>query len=399
MHKRILIPVIVLLVIGVGGGLWWNYHRKEAPVDISTIKASGFIESTNVGISPEISGRIISIAFDEGDQVTPGDAIIKLDDSIQQAQLKQAQATLQVAQSALQQAQAGLPVAQAVLQQAQAAQNQAKIYMDGAKTAWKDAQEIQQNPLEIDIRIAQAQSQLDLAEKGLEYAEDITGSINDAVYPFKLVYATQQRDGARIVLDSLLAIKNNPQSLKASTDQLQAAYQVASAAAEGADKATQTAARQVDVTDKAAQTAAKQVDQAQASLELAQVNLSRTVIASLVAGTVTQRNAEIGDLAQPGISVLTLSDLKKLTLTIYVPERQIGLVKLGQKANVAVDAYPGQVFQGTVTFISSAAEFTPKNVQTVEERAKTVIAVKITLPNPEQKLKSGMPADAGIITQ
>ena len=127
MHKRILIPVIILIIIAVGGGLWWRYHRPEASVDISTIKASGFIESTNVGISPEISGRIISIACDEGDQVTPGEAVIKLDDSIQQAQLKQAQAALHVAQASLQQAQAALPVAQAALQQAQAAQTRPKF--------------------------------------------------------------------------------------------------------------------------------------------------------------------------------------------------------------------------------------------------------------------------------
>lgn len=400
MQRRILIPVIILIIIAVSGGLWWHYHPMGAAAETSTIKASGFIESTDVAISPEISGRIISIAVDEGDQVNPDDVIIKLDDSIQQAQLNQASATLQVAQAVLQQAQAALPVAQAVLQQAQAAQSQAEIYTDGAKTAWEDAQDILQNPLEIDSQIAQAQSQYDSAEKAYEVEVDFGGTLDaHMVMPEKLDYLKQMSDGAKMVLESLQNIKNNPQNLKASTDQLQTAYQVASAAADVADKAAQIAAKQIDVADKAAQTAAKQIDQTQTSLELARVNLTKTVIASPVAGIVTQRNAEVGELAQPGISVLTLSEMQKMTLTIYVPESQIGLVKLGQTATVSVDSYPGQIFQGTVTFISPEAEFTPKNVQTVEERSKTIFATKITLPNPDQKLKSGMPADATIITQ
>ncbi len=342
----------------------------------SGVTASGFIESTDVSISPEISGRIISLSVNEGDQVKAGDTLVKLDDSTLKAQLNQAAAALSVAQ--------------ANLQQALAAQSQAKIYMDGAKKAWEDAQDVLQNPLELDSQIAQAQSQLDLAELGLEYQMDITKiSVSalgkPAALPWTIAFATQQRDGAKMVLDSLLNIKNNPQSINASVDQMHAAYLTASAAA--------------DVADKAAQTAAKQVDQAQASLDLAQVNLTKTVLTSPVSGTVSKRNAEVGELAQPGISILTLSELEEVTLTIYVPENKIGLVKLGQAAMVSVDSYPGQSFKGTVTYISPQAEFTPKNVQTVEERAKTVFATKIKLSNPEQKLKSGMPADATILTQ
>ena len=144
---------------------------------------------------------------------------------------------------------------------------------------------------------------------------------------------------------------------------------------------------------------AKQVDQAQASLELAQVNLTKTVLDSPISGTVSKCNTEPGELAQPGLPILTISQMAEMNLTIYVPESKIGLAKLGQEATVSVDSYPGQNFKGKVTYISTQAEFTPKNVQTVEERAKTVFAVKIKLSNPEQKLKSGMPADATIVTQ
>jgi len=96
----------------------------------------------------------------------------------------------------------------------------------------------------------------------------------------------------------------------------------------------------------------------------------------------------------PGAPLLTLADLDALTLTIYVREDQLGQVQLGQVASVTVDAYPERVFAGAVDFISSQAEFTPKNVQTQEERANMVFAVKISLPNPDHALKPGMPADA-----
>ena len=231
MHKKIIIPVIILVIIAIGGGLWWYLQAAETSATTSGVTASGFIESTDVSISPEISGRIISLSVNEGDQVKAGDVLVKLDDSTQKAQLKQATAALSVAQ--------------AFALQAQAAQNQAKLYVDGAKKAWENARDILQNPLEIDSQIAQAQSQLDLAELALEYQMDTTRLSNNALgapaaLPWTIAFAKQQRDGAKMVLNSLVNIKNNPQNLKASVDQLQAAYLTASAASEVADKAAQT---------------------------------------------------------------------------------------------------------------------------------------------------------------
>jgi HlyD family secretion protein len=376
MRKRILGLVIVLVIIIIGGGLWWYYNHTATSTAATGITASGFIESTNVSVSSEISGRIITLTVNEGDTVKAGDTLVKLDDSSQKAQLNQAAAAL--------------AVAQAGLQQASAAHAQSTIYSDGAKKAWQDTLDVQNNPLELDSQIAQAQSQLDLAELALKYQMNITNLPTFAlgkppVLPWTIAFATQQRDGAKMVLDSLLNIKNNPQSINSSVDQMHTAYLAALAA--------------VDVADKAAQTSAKQVDQTQASLTLAQVQLTKTTVTSPVSATVTKRNAEVGEVTQPGFSILTLSELDPLTLTVYIPENKIGLVKLGQTAAVTVDSYPWQSFTGKVTYISPQAEFTPKNVQTVEERAKTVFATKITLSNQEQKLKPGMPADANIAAQ
>jgi HlyD family secretion protein len=94
---------------------------------------------------------------------------------------------------------------------------------------------------------------------------------------------------------------------------------------------------------------------------------------------------------------VTIADLGNIWLKIYVPEPQLGRVKLGQKAEIVTDSFRGKVYPGKVTFINSEAEFTPKNVQTQEERVKLVFAVKISVDNPNQELKPGMPADARIV--
>jgi multidrug resistance efflux pump len=120
------------------------------------------------------------------------------------------------------------------------------------------------------------------------------------------------------------------------------------------------------------------------------------VLNAPISGLVLERPVHVGELARPGAPLLTLADLDEVTLTVYVPEDQIGKVQLRQPVSVTVDAYPDLGFPGNVVFIASEAEFTPKNVQTQEERVSMVFAVKVNVPNPEHRLKPGMPADAVI---
>jgi len=101
----------------------------------------------------------------------------------------------------------------------------------------------------------------------------------------------------------------------------------------------------------------------------------------------------LGEVALPGVPLLTVADLSSVTLTVYVPESQYGTLSLGQSVSVSVDTFPDETFTGTVNFINDQAEFTPKNVQTQKERVNLVYAIKIALPNPDGKLKPGMPAD------
>jgi HlyD family secretion protein len=153
--------------------------------------------------------------------------------------------------------------------------------------------------------------------------------------------------------------------------------------------------------------ATRAVEQAQASLELAKTNvasaesrldtlktqLKKTTVLAPMDGVILTRNVEPGEFVQPGATAFAMANLNELTITVYVPEDQYGNLSLGQKAAVTVDSFAGQTFQAEVIQISDQAEFTPRNVQTVEGRSSTVYAIKLKVTNSEGKLKIGMPAD------
>jgi HlyD family secretion protein len=137
--------------------------------------------------------------------------------------------------------------------------------------------------------------------------------------------------------------------------------------------------------------------EAEKSVELAQLNLSRCQLFSPIAGRVLSKNREAGETVAPGASIVTMGDLSRPWLNLYVGERDLGKVFLGMSGSVTVDSFPTQPFKGTVTFISEKAEFTPKNIQTQDERVKLVYRVKMELENREQPLKPGMPDDAVLL--
>jgi HlyD family secretion protein len=128
-----------------------------------------------------------------------------------------------------------------------------------------------------------------------------------------------------------------------------------------------------------------------------QVQVDKMSLTSPLSGLVSNRAIHVGETASPGATLMTIANLEEVKLTVYIPENRYGRIQLGQQVDVEVDSYPGQVYQGQVVYISSEAEFTPRNVQTKEERVNTVFAVKILIPNPDRDLKPGMPADATIV--
>lgn len=198
--------------------------------------------------------------------------------------------------------------------------------------------------------------------------------------------------GARKNYDAIKQLYDQGAATKAqfdaATTQLQTAQAQAGAARAQADLVRQGA------TQEQLQQLQAAVGQAQAAADLAKLNLDRAIVKAPVDGVVVRRLVEPGALVAPGSAVAVIDNLDDLWLRVYVPENQLNLVKLGMPASVTVDAFPGKTFRAEVSYISDSAEFTPRNVQTKEERATTVYAVKLRLlEGLTGELKPGMPAD------
>lgn len=138
------------------------------------------------------------------------------------------------------------------------------------------------------------------------------------------------------------------------------------------------------------------VNRLKASVDLLKKNLNDCYVTSPINGFIVKKFIEAGETAGPMTSLFKVSDLSNVDLIIYIPETELGKIQLGQEVNVTVDTYPGKIYEGKVNYISPEAEFTPKNIQTKEERTKLVFAVKVRIDNPKYELKTGMPADAVI---
>jgi multidrug resistance efflux pump len=277
------------------------------------------------------------------------------------------------------------------------------------------------NPLELNAEIDTARGQIAILEKQVEAAqaalktaeiqrdEAARNQSNDEGMTLSQVAVKQAEAaqanlaaaeaalaGARRQLELLITMRDQPLTLITQANAAKITYTQADAAV-GVAEARLALVKAGPMPQEVA-IAQAQVQQAEAALARAQIQLDKLALTAPRAGVVTERPANPGELATPGATLLHLGDLDQVTLTVFIPETQIGRVDADQIAYVTVDAYPGQIFEGKVTFIATQAEFTPKNVQTEEERVNLVFAVKISLANPDHRLKPGMPADAEIIT-
>lgn len=254
---------------------------------------------------------------------------------------------------------------------------------------------IDSSSLELQLKQAKAgvelaEAQLDLLVKGAR-SEDIQQAeenLKQAEANFKV--AEEDFNRARNLLEKASITQKQK-------DDAEARYTVVSAQFNSAKeflKKSKQLARPEEI-----RAARARLSQAQAGVELLEKSVSDCTITAPVAGIVTHKAVEAGEFVIPGTTVLTISKLDEVYLMIYVNEYELGKVRLGQEAEVKVDSYPERVFPGKVVFISPEAEFTPKNIQTKEERVKLVFAVKIQVENRDGALKAGMPADASLKTQ
>ena len=207
-----------------------------------------------------------------------------------------------------------------------------------------------------------------------------------------LSQAQVAQSGAQSYLAELEYQEANPLTLQAKANAAKAQYEIATAAVGLAQ--AQVDGLSLGATPEQIAAVEAQVDIAQAALGALRAQADKFTLGAPISGLVLERPVQVGEVALPGAPLMTLADLDKVTLTVYVPEDQLGRVQIGQPVTVTVDAYPGRTFLGMVTSVASQAEFTPKNVQTREERVNMVFGVKVELVSPDHALKPGMPADA-----
>lgn len=440
--KRGLILIVVLAIIGLlAAGWWWARTSPEQAVDFlvgggleagraeefvamlagdaepapeQVLVASGSIEGTEVSIVSEVGGRITGLHAGEGDEVQAGQALVELDDSLLQAQMGEAMAVVAAARANLANVEAGTHPAEILAAEAQV--TQALAEQEAARQLWQDAETLVANPQELDTQIAEAQAKVDLAEVRIEQAiaqvasaeverdqYKAQGSMEEKylyrVYDYQVQAALAaveaaraDKKGAQEVLRAFKAMRNNPLALESQVHQAEAQYEIAEKGVEAAR--TNLAQLEAGPTPEELRVAQAQVEQAQAAVAALETQLDRMILHAPIDGLVTSRPAHTGEAAIAGATLMTVANLDEVKLTIYIPENELGRVFLGQEIGVTVDSFPDRVFTGTVSYISQQAEFTPKNVQTEEERVNMVFAVKVRLPNPEHLLKPGMPADA-----
>jgi HlyD family secretion protein len=178
-------------------------------------------------------------------------------------------------------------------------------------------------------------------------------------------------------------------------DNAEAAFKIAKASFQKATEnylLVKEGPRKEDIDD-----AKAQVEQARASLKLTETQLSYTTLYSPLSGVVLVKSGEIGEVVNPGTSIVTLADIENIWLKAYIPETDLSKVKWGQEVMVMTDLHPKKEYRGKISFISSQAEFTPKQIQTEKERVTLVYRIKVDIPNPDRELKPGMPADGKIL--
>jgi HlyD family secretion protein len=246
----------------------------------------------------------------------------------------------------------------------------------------------------LDIQLKQAIAGRDLAEAQLKLAnkgarsEDIAQAeemFNQAEANYKL--ASDDKERMQSLYDSQSITKKQWEDIQTRFVVAQSQY---NAAKENVKKIKNISRPE----DK--QQAKANYDRANAAVLLIEKNIRDSYITTPSKGIIVNKFFEAGESVMPGASLLKLSDLSSVDLVIYVPEAKLGMVKLGQKAEVKIDTFEDKAFEGSVTYISTEAEFTPKNIQTKDERTKLVFAVKISIPNPDFELKAGLPADGYI---
>ena len=375
---RIVGVLLVVAALAVGGPFALRIlNSGGAPA----IQVTGNMEAMQVDVSAKIAGRILSLRVREGDRVTEGQLLVRLDGAKLKAEVERAEAALKSAEAQLRDLLAG--ARRQEIEEARATVDRAQSQLNDL-LAGSRREEIEQAR----EAVRSAEATRVWTERDLKRAQELFA---------KELIAMQEVDRARQAYEVAVAqersARANLQMVEAGPrrDQIEAARAQLKAARDHLDLLL-AGPRPFQV-----EAARGQVSQARAALDLAGSRLREAAIVSPINGVVLRKNLEAGEMANPGVSILTLVDPTDLWLRAYVPETDIGRIKVGMAARITIDAYKDRTFSGKITEIASEAEFTPKNVQTKKERVNLVFRIKIAVDNPQGFLKPGMPADADIL--
>ncbi|MBI3167658.1 MAG: efflux RND transporter periplasmic adaptor subunit [Chloroflexi bacterium] len=429
MNKLPPLPVRIVVAIIVIGTLAYFGVRSLAKEGNGELTASGTIEAAVVNVSPEMSGKVTDVHTAEGDSVTKDQPLLDLDPSLFDAQQAVASAAVDSATAALAAAQTKYDQTLEAALASQAVQrskdwqtsapsefDQPNWYIDQVQQISAAQTELDNAKAEIDAAIAnlgkvitdlknsdylkteqelaearaafviaeqvkdQASKASDsggLSEAAQDYYDEVLTNLDDAEEAYNDMLNSDEADDVEYARGQVLVAQQRYDAAYARLLTLQT----------GADSpAVIASAKELDKAKSA-------LTQAEANLALVEAQIVKLAVHAPMDGVVLTRNVEPGEFVQPGAIALTMADLSNLTITVYIPEDRYGLISLGQTAEVKVDSFPDMTFTATVTHIADQAEFTPRNVQTVEGRSATLYAIKLSVQDPEGKLKIGMPAD------
>lgn len=354
LSKKYAIPIAAsALVVVIASGMAWYYRQAQSEL-VGLIQANGRLEGDNVMIAGKQAGRIAQILAREGDVVTAGQVLIRLEDQTARARANQASAALGAALARADQCQASLDL---LVKEVPFQVAAARAGVEAAKASVDQT------------KAAQQQASRDLQRYQSLFATDALD--RETVERAEL----KQRQANDAVLAALASLEQARQTLNNS----------------------QLGPHRISAKEAEVATFRALWEQAQAQLAEADSVIDDLTVSAPSAGTLTTRYADLGEVVSSGAPLFELVDLDRLYLEVFIPEREIGKVRLGLPARIYTDAFPDQPFPARVRYIASRAEFTPKEIQTPDERVKLVYAVKLYLEdNPEHRLTPGLPADAMI---
>jgi HlyD family secretion protein len=381
--RRIKLLIILILISAAGASAWWFVLRgPDGPEGIITL--SGRIESDDAAVAAKTAGRIRDIAVREGDQVKAGQVIAMLDDDQVKAREQQELSAVEQAEAKVRQAEQEIAVLQAQLEQSQIGVNQARADAQGrVSQALAEVAAAEANYAK--ARAAYEQARYDkerftaLAKQGVVSERESMQAITTAeTQEAVMAAAARQVEAARAALVVAKANLDNP-----------------------AIRAAQSAAieQQIRQAQSAVASAQAEANRARARLQEAQANRRDLQITAPFDGVVATRAAEPGEVVAAGAPIVTLVNFNEVYLRGFIPEGDIGRVRVGQPSRVYLDSNPKRPLEAIVSRIDPQASFTPENTYFRNDRVKQVVGVKLQLTNPQGFAKPGMPADGEVLVE